>query len=618
MTADSSGTTYTERLSLNDAYTRMDPVDRIGSVDLSTLRTLEERAEPWLHRCLVECDSDSGALYRLDPGGPVCLAASNEQPTWKALIAEIVFSAHSAILPSDTSPTDSWIVELVKVDATIRGAFVVALSGNRPSELQKTRQRILWSLAWLREAIRFEDSLTSMQDAAALAQVQLMLARTLDSYDFKEAALQVVTRLALDGTVARASFGLRRGLRTDLHSISHSSEYIGKMVLNRAVVSAMDEAIDQRAVIVFPPKEDALHAATAHSELAHTHAKGAVASFPFLVDGEAIGAFTVEFLRDSPPDEATLQRIDRIAALIGPVLRDKYRSDRWVIAVAADALKKQLVRLFGKHNISYKVTALTLALIFALCSVWTDVDRVSGIAVAEGQIQRSVVVPYDGFLRSAPLQAGDTLHAGDIIAELDDREIAFERLRFESEQKQYEAELGRAIGEQDRAKAEVLRNRIEQARVQIALIDEMLSRSVIRAPFDGILVSGDQSQNIGNSVIRGDVLFEISPIGKLRVMTWIDETRIAELRVDQSGTLVVAALPGERFDIRVHRITPIAETIEGRNAFRVEARLIEDTALLRPGMKGIAKITLGEDLVVAIWSRSLRNWLRFQLWAWGG
>jgi hypothetical protein len=53
---------------------------------------------------------------------------------------------------------------------------------------------------------------------------------------------------------------------------------------------------------------------------------------------------------------------------------------------------------------------------------------------------------------------------------------------------------------------------------------------------------------------------------------------------------------------------------EGRNSFRVEARLSQLGQQLRPGMEGVAKIETGQRLLVWIWTRSVIEWLRVAAW----
>jgi hypothetical protein len=60
----------------------------------------------------------------------------------------------------------------------------------------------------------------------------------------------------------------------------------------------------------------------------------------------------------------------------------------------------------------------------------------------------------------------------------------------------------------------------------------------------------------------------------------------------------------------------VATAEDGRNFFRVDARLEEPTSALRPGMEGVAKIEVGPRRLIWIWTHSLVDWLRLWFWTW--
>ena len=75
-------------------------------------------------------------------------------------------------------------------------------------------------------------------------------------------------------------------------------------------------------------------------------------------------------------------------------------------------------------------------------------------------------------------------------------------------------------------------------------------------------------------------------------------------------------MPGELASFTVTNVTPVNLAKEGRNFFRVEARLDGDGARLRPGMAGVGKIHVDERKLIWIWTRTLTDWVRLKLWSW--
>ena len=99
-------------------------------------------------------------------------------------------------------------------------------------------------------------------------------------------------------------------------------------------------------------------------------------------------------------------------------------------------------------------------------------------------------------------------------------------------------------------------------------------------------------------------------------MLQVDEREISSIREGQTGQIAMSALSGEAMDIVVEKITPVASAEEGRNFFRVEAKLDEPLAGLRPGMHGIGKVDIGERKRIAIWTYKLVDWWRLWIWSW--
>ena len=136
------------------------------------------------------------------------------------------------------------------------------------------------------------------------------------------------------------------------------------------------------------------------------------------------------------------------------------------------------------------------------------------------------------------------------------------------------------------------------------------------APFDGVVVRGDLSQSLGSPVAKGDVLFEVAPLEGYRVILRVDERDVSYIGPGEEGRLALSAMPGERLAFTIDRVTPVASAEDGRNTFRVEARVDAPTAALRPGLEGVAKIEVGRRRLVWIWTHELLDWIRLTAWSW--
>jgi RND family efflux transporter MFP subunit len=369
--------------------------------------------------------------------------------------------------------------------------------------------------------------------------------------------------------------------------------------------------------MVYPPNDSARPLVLrAHEELYRRHGVGAILTVPLERQGHVFGCLTFERAANAPFAAETVLVAQTAATMAGAVLETRRRESRWVVAKVGESLKIQAERLVGP---GYVLRKLIVALAVAATLFFTvfHIDyRVSAKASLEGAVQRVVAAPFNGYVMEAPARPGDVVASGDLLCLLDDRDLRLERIRWETEQEQFSKQYQEALAKHDRPQVRVLSARIDQAQARIALLDEQLARTRVTAPFDGVVTSGDLSQSLGAPVERGQVLFEVAPLGQYRLVLEVDERDIGQLVVGQPGELVLPSLPGEKIAFTINKLTPVSTAKEGRNYFRVEGLLNEVSQRLRPGMEGIGKTTVDRRRLIWVWTHEAVDWLRLQLWRW--
>jgi len=454
-------------------------------------------------------------------------------------------------------------------------------------------------------------------DRQNLITVLEMAALSLEHKRFQVAATALATELAMRMNCTRATIGFLHGERIYIQAMSHSARIDTRTNLARGIAAAMEEAIDQDTVIAYPVSQDKSVIITrAHEELVQQQGNGAICTVPLVDDGTIIGALTLERDGDQPFDIQTIELFRQIAAMVGPALELKRRDDRWLLGKAGESLRLTLAKLLGPRHIVMKLaTTASIALVVFLALV-DGQYRVTADAALEGQVQRAVVAPIDGYINSSDIRAGDIVKTGQLMGELDDKDLKLEYEKLTSERNQHIREQRSAMAAHERAEASILSAQIEQSNAQLRLVEEQLERLHIVSPFDGVVVSGDLSQSLGSPVARGDVLFEVAPLDAYRLILKVNENDVRTINLGQTGKLRLSSIPGETLPISIAKITPVAEASEGSNYFRVEARLHSEPAQLRPGMEGVAKIEIGERKLAWIWTHKLVDWMRLWAWTW--
>lgn len=517
----------------------------------------------------------------------------------------------------------------VDLRGELRGAVVLDVAGRPEAQVQQAFRALTWGMGWIDAMLRGEEVARLAHGAERSRQVIDLMLRVAEAGALDEAAQRAVDGLAERLGLTRAALGLvaddrgpgragaGQGGRVRLQALSATAWFDGRSALARRIENAMEEAWDQRGSIAVPPvPERPAVVDLAHAALAAGGAQtAAVASAVVLARSVPLGVLTVERGADRPFDADDIATLEAWAQALGPVLVLHREGDRWLAGRARRRWLALRDALTDPRRPSWRIGAAVLVLgLAALCFVegqW----RIAAPATIEGAVQRAVVAPFDGFVRTAPVKAGQRVKAGDVLATLDDRDLVLERARYASERNRHESRYRDALSRHERAEARMAAAEMAEAQAQLALVEERLARSRLVAPFDGLVVSGDLTQQLGSPVEKGKTLFEVAPLDAFRVVLKVDEADMRGVAVGQRGQLVLAGLTGDKLGFAVRTIS-VAAPADGRNAFEVEAQLDAAPPALRPGMEGVGKIEAGERRLLWILTHRFTDWLRLKLWQW--
>jgi len=178
----------------------------------------------------------------------------------------------------------------------------------------------------------------------------------------------------------------------------------------------------------------------------------------------------------------------------------------------------------------------------------------------------------------------------------------------------YQKQRAASMRDGKTAGAQIAQAQSDKLAADIRLTEYHSDQAMLVAPITGWIVSEDLKRRLGAPVETGDVLFENARIDSLRADLYVPEASIAQVEAGQTGELVSVGRPDQKIRFTVERINPIAEVVNQKNVFNISAKLLDEADWMRPGMEGLAKISVGKRRTVWIWSHRLTNWLRMKLW----
>ncbi|MCX2979610.1 HlyD family efflux transporter periplasmic adaptor subunit [Halieaceae bacterium IMCC14734] len=504
------------------------------------------------------------------------------------------------------------------INERLRAVVTVLFTGADEASLQRVLAAVEYCSGWLELGLS-RTTLDGLGHQNERQQVVIdSIANVLGERDFDHAALRFVNLIGRHLNAERVVLGFVRGGEIHIHSQSDSSGHSKKHELVKHTAAAMQEAVDQQQAILWPAPESHNSISLAHARLADAAGRRTLLTVP-LVDKElCYGAVLFERGLDDPFTEQEQVLGDALANYVGVVLEEKRQSSLPLYSYVGRSLRNQTSRLLGPGYLVRKLVLLALVAVTLFFTFMPGDYNLGTEAVLEGAELRAIVVPFEGYLQSASFRAGDKVSAGALLAELETRELRLQRMSWTSQQATSRRQYEDALARQERAQVQIAKAQMDRAAAELELLDYQISQATMVAPFDALLVSGDLSQRIGSVVRQGDVLFELSPSGEYRLALYVDEFRINDVEAGQPGRLVLSALPDTEFSFVITRINPVAEVRDGATVYRVEAQITGDVESLRVGLEGVAKVTIDERLLISIWTRGVRDWLRMQIWRFWG
>lgn len=236
---------------------------------------------------------------------------------------------------------------------------------------------------------------------------------------------------------------------------------------------------------------------------------------------------------------------------------------------------------------------------------------VSGPLIVEHQLD--VLAQREGVVAELRSEAGVHVHAGDMLAQLDDRQLVadLEAARaktrsIEADLKNWEAEAKVTQADYERAQkmwdAQILtKEQLEHAKFKaesetwdVRRVRELLAnarqlersleleadKSQIRAPFSGVVARRYVRQ--GQQVAKGDRLFWVTAEGPLRMRFTLPEKFIGRVHKGEELPLTTPDLPDQKYKVRVVEVSPVVDPAS--STIEVTVELEGKPGSLRPGM----------------------------------
>jgi multidrug resistance efflux pump/GAF domain-containing protein len=343
----------------------------------------------------------------------------------------------------------------------------------------------------------------------------------------------------------------------------------------------------------------------------------ALFALPLADDQGRVGLLLYE---SSDPDFLEVAHIEMIKVLAGQTtvaIRNAllYREVPLISLLEPLVQRKQAFMRSGRKRqgvILGTVAAVILLLIFCPLPL-----RISGTAVVAPQSVITLAAPVEGTIANVYTREGQHVSRGEVLGTMDDwswrNQLAAAQAKYETAMLAMQGDLARhsAQAGEDRTQADYLHAEMERARLRIA-------NAQLRSPIDGIVMTPDLQNAVGEHLDAGAAFAQVLDLASARVNIAVDQEDAKLVQAGQSAAIKLDSFPAQTLRGRVFSVSPEAQLAGDSRVFYAHVLLPNESAQLRTGMDGRAKIFAGFRPAGYVLLRAPALWLWKTLWDWIG
>lgn len=237
-----------------------------------------------------------------------------------------------------------------------------------------------------------------------------------------------------------------------------------------------------------------------------------------------------------------------------------------------------------------------------------------------------------GLITKMPVETGYLVKPGDLLVQIDTRDVQNQYNQAEADLKASQAKL--QVSEQQKKRSDELfkarvitsqefesasldlensKAAVIRSAANLDLAKQRLEDATVTAPTAGTILTktvslGQVITSATSSATGGTTLLTMADLGRVRVRALFNETDIGQVRPGQTASVTVDAFPDRRFQGVVEKIEPSATIQQNVTMFPVLVTLDNSESLLKPGMNGEVAVLVDQvNDVLAVPNDALKN-----------
>ena len=244
--------------------------------------------------------------------------------------------------------------------------------------------------------------------------------------------------------------------------------------------------------------------------------------------------------------------------------------------------------------------------------------RVDGDAVVAPAHRAQVQPEIEGIVGKVYVREGQKVSRGDVLADLEAWDY---RSALAEAQAKYQTSLlqvNHLLSINDSGEAGVQRVQADYWKTEVDRAKELLDRTQLRAPIDGVIATPHIENAVGRRLQHGDSFAEIMDNSQAIVDVAVDDVDAGLVHPGLRAVMKLNSYATRTFRGRVSVLSPKAEMLHDERVFFARVALDNPDGVLRAGMEGRGKVTVGWYPAGYVFFRRPILWTYSKLWSWFG
>jgi RND family efflux transporter MFP subunit len=193
-----------------------------------------------------------------------------------------------------------------------------------------------------------------------------------------------------------------------------------------------------------------------------------------------------------------------------------------------------------------------------------------------------VAAALGGFVEKMEIDTGDVVEKGQVLAKVDSSlqsaNVSLAKVEVDDAKREYDRikGLGKAV---TKVRIDAAKTRVERARAQYRIAQIQSSRTVVKAPFGGVVA--EVNTEAGEVMPPGAVIARIVQLDPAVINVAVSDRDVGSLAVGGKASITTGANPNA-VEGKIARIDPTANL--KTRAFTVEVEVSNEERHFRPGM----------------------------------